>query len=80
MAIFDGFIKALDKISSPLSDEKAYEIVADELSHNKIEQGLWTKALADCDFDENRAKAVYVKSRVAALHQSAAADLANKRA
>ncbi len=44
-------------------DEAAYEYIAFELSNNSVKQGLWTKALADSDWDEAKAKSYYVKMR-----------------
>ena len=52
------------------TDELLYEFVAREIANTAPKTGLWTKALADCDWDEARAKALYVKMRVAQLkHQ-----------
>ena len=44
-------------------DEAAYEFIAFELANNSVKQGLWTKALADSDWDEAKAKSYYVKMR-----------------
>ena len=49
-------------------DELLYEFVAIELEDGTLSKGLWTKALAETNFDSARARALYVKMRVAALN------------
>ncbi len=49
------------------NDELVYEFVADELAARVVKQGLWTKALADTDWDESKAKASYVRIRFAQI-------------
>ena len=44
-------------------DEAVYELIAHELSSNQVKQGLWTKALADSEWNESKAKSIYVKMR-----------------
>lgn len=44
-------------------EEAAYEVIALELASNDVKPGLWTKALADADWDEAIAKSLYVKMR-----------------
>jgi hypothetical protein len=44
-------------------DEAVYELIAHELSSNQVKQGLWTKALADSEWNELKAKSIYVKMR-----------------
>jgi hypothetical protein len=64
-----------------LEDELLYEFIAIELSEQQVKQGLWTKALADSDWNEPVAKAAYVKMRIEQLrielapHVRAAASL-----
>lgn len=48
-------------------DESLYTLVAKEASAGRIRPGLWTKALAESDFDERRARALYLRLRVAQL-------------
>lgn len=48
-------------------EELLYEYVAIELEEGALSRGLWTKALSQTDFDENRARALYVKMRIASL-------------
>jgi hypothetical protein len=53
-----------------MDDEKYYQAVADELRQNRINDGLWTKALARCQGDENKTKATYIQWRVEQLMQA----------
>jgi len=52
-----------------MDDEKYYQAVADELREGRINDGLWTKALARCQGDENKTKATYIQWRVEQLIQ-----------
>ena len=56
--------------SSTLSEkiiDTFYEIVAKELNENKLAQGVWAKAFAAANGNENVTKANYIKFRVAQL-------------
>lgn len=44
-------------------DEAAYELISTELALNQVKQGLWTKALADSEWNESKAKSYYVRMR-----------------
>lgn len=55
----------------PTSDDGYFKQVAEELSSNKKNEALWLKAYAQCDGDENKAKATYIRLRVAQLEQEA---------
>lgn len=70
MGILDS-IKSSIGISD-VADERFYEAVAAELAQGGMRPGLWTKALADSNLDEKRAKARYIRLRVAALKEEAA--------
>ena len=48
-------------------EELLYEFVATELEQGSLSKGLWTKALAETSFDDARARALYIKIRVAGL-------------
>lgn len=61
---FTEYIRNKD-ISPSALEESVYEFIALELDSGQVKQGLWTKALADADWDELRAKAAYVKMRLA---------------
>lgn len=52
-------------------DEHLYDQVAGELGRGQIRRGLWTKALADSGYDEQRAKAAYIRMRVADIRSEA---------
>ncbi|MBA2409504.1 MAG: hypothetical protein H0W34_03395 [Pyrinomonadaceae bacterium] len=45
-------------------DEAVYAAVSREIETGHIRQGLWTKALSDTGYDEQRARAAYIKLRV----------------
>lgn len=62
------------------ADESLYEFIAAELASSTVKQGLWTKALADRDWDEAKAKALYVKMRFAQLRNELLAEAARQRA
>lgn len=44
-----------------------YDEVAKEMQEDRLIPGVWTRAFAEADGDENRAKAIYIKTRVAQL-------------
>jgi hypothetical protein len=54
-----------------MNDDAFYDEVAKELEANKLIPGVWTRAFAEADGDENRAKAIYIKLRVAQLAEEA---------
>lgn len=64
-------------------EELLYEFVATELEQGTLAKGLWTKALADAQFDAQKARGPYVKARVSSLRndfRQAARTLAEQRA
>jgi len=50
-----------------MDDEHIYEQVAAELEAGNRKEGLWAKCFAECDGDDNKAKALYLKTRVEQL-------------
>ena len=54
-----------------IGDEHFYAQVDDELEAEQRDKGTWTKALAQSDFDENKARAAYVEMRVEQLKAEA---------
>jgi hypothetical protein len=48
-------------------DDTYYDQVARELQNKTLIPGLWTKAYADANGDEAKARALYIKYRVAQL-------------
>ena len=61
------------------NEEALYEIVAAEMAVRKIKKGLWAKAYAQCEGDQNRTRALYVKLRVQALKDEAAHNVRQER-
>ena len=53
--------------STAMNDDAFYDEVAKELESNNLISGVWTRAFAEADGDENRARAIYIKLRVAKL-------------
>jgi len=53
--------------SQRLSEESMYEYVIEEISENKIRTGLWAKAIAHSEGNEQHAKSLYIKYRVQSL-------------
>lgn len=50
-----------------ISTDSFYEEVAREMQENPLNSGLWTKAFSEVEGDEAKARALYVKYRVAQL-------------
>jgi flagellar basal body-associated protein FliL len=62
--------KKLVEISSNAGDDKFYEEVARELQDKPMVPGLWTKAFAEMGGDDAKARALYIKYRVAQLAEA----------
>ena len=77
MDIF-SFLREHGSPPSP-TDEILYEFVAAELANSMLKQGLWTKALSDAEWDEPKAKSLYVKMRVAKLRGELLAQVAKQQ-
>ena len=71
--------KTLVEISSNASDEKFYEEVARELQGKTMVPGLWTKAFAEMGGDDAKARALYIKYRVAQLAEAGLQELEKER-
>lgn len=56
-----------------LSDESVFEIVGNEVASGIRRSGLWTMALTEAEWDERKAKTLYIKYRV----QQVKADMAS---
>lgn len=61
------------------SDEQLYEISAKELAQSP-RQGLLIKCMANSDGDENRGKALYIKTRVAEMKEEIRERLKKQKA
>ena len=62
------------------TDELLYEFVAGEIASSMLKPGLWTIALTDSNWDEPRAKALYVKMRVAQLRDELGTEAKKRQA
>ncbi len=71
-----SFLRERGSPPSP-TDEVLYEFVATELANSMVKQGLWTKALSDSEWDEPKAKSLYVKMRIAQLRSELVAQLSD---
>ncbi|MDP2065227.1 MAG: hypothetical protein Q8K38_04575 [Burkholderiaceae bacterium] len=77
MDIF-GFLR--DRGSPPSeSDEGLYEFVASELANSLIRPGLWTRALSESEWNESKAKALYVKMRISQLREERQTEVARSQ-
>jgi len=52
------------------SDEKLYETALKELEGAERQAGLWARSFAECDGDESKAKARYIRERVGQMRQN----------
>ncbi len=52
-----------------MDDDQFYQTVAEELRENRINDALWTKAIARSGGDPNKTKALYIQMRVSQLTQ-----------
>lgn len=62
-------LKALrDALTQPdTSDAELYGYIAEEVASGFLRDGIWAKALTEAEFDQARAKAIYMKMAVASL-------------
>lgn len=65
MGIFNKFKQAT--AAARLVEEQLYGHVAQELKRGIRREGLWAKALADSDGNDEKAKALYLKYRVQSI-------------
>lgn len=52
---------------APIDDEPFYATAQQEIASNTMRDGLWGKAFSECEGDERRTQAMYIKLRVAQL-------------
>lgn len=50
-----------------LAEENLYELVLEELSRGGRRSGIWARALADSEGNEDKAHALYIKYRVQSM-------------
>lgn len=55
--------------STDLSNQRYYDVVAEELLRKSLRPGLWARAIADSGGEGDAAKALYIRLRVAELVQ-----------
>lgn len=67
-------------ITEKINEETLWEQVAHEVDSSQRKVGLWAKCFAEASGDENRAKAEYLKQRVAQLVMAAHEDIAKQEA
>jgi TPR repeat protein len=67
-----------DKFSNA-GDDKFYDEVARELQEKPLAPGLWTKAFAEMGGDDAKARALYIKYRVAQLAEARRQELEKER-
>jgi leucyl aminopeptidase (aminopeptidase T) len=63
-------IQTLGRKIETMSDEHFYSRVAEELRQRGPIPGLWAKAFVECNGDDARSKALYIKSRVEQLKRA----------
>ncbi|MGO9587831.1 MAG: tetratricopeptide repeat protein [Limisphaerales bacterium] len=87
VAIFLWLIKRADNKSTQVStnepningNDKYYDEVARELQEKPMVPGLWTKAFAEMSGDDAKARALYIKYRVAQLAEAGRQELEKDR-
>lgn len=60
-----------------IDEDAIYEVVANEMESGKTDKGLWTRLFAQCDGDENKTKAAYIKHRASSLIAAKHAELSS---
>jgi len=55
------------EMATPIDEDKLWEIAADEVDGDARKKSMWAKCFAEADGEENKAKASYLKLRVAEL-------------
>ncbi len=62
--------KIKNLVTKPSTDDAAlYGAIAEEVAQGYRREGLWAKALTEVDFDESKAKAIYMRMAVKVLGQ-----------
>jgi hypothetical protein len=55
------------QLPDPVDEERIYAAIAHEIETATFEKGLWTRLFAECDGDESKTKARYIKERAVRL-------------
>lgn len=61
------FTDSVPTIMNINNEEEMYEYIANEIEHNKVRKGLWTKLLVECEGNETKVKLAYIRKRVEEL-------------
>src|ERR1035437_7831072 len=61
------------------SDQKHYDIVAEEFRSHTLVDGLWIRAFSESGGDEQKARALYIGHRVEQLKAQELAEIAKER-
>lgn len=51
------------------ADQRCFDLVAEEMAQNNLKPGLWARALAEAGADDGRARAFYIRFRVAEMQR-----------
>ena len=62
-----------------MNDEPLYDVVATEIQQGHLKPGLWTKAFADANGDQTKARVIYIRQRVAQLQQETIEAVRNRQ-
>lgn len=65
MGLFDGIKQR--QINNRVKDEVLYEYVLDEIESGDLSKGLWAKAIALSEGEENKIQSLYMQYRVQAI-------------
>jgi len=65
MGLFDSIKQR--QINNRMKDEILYEYVLDEIESGDVSKGLWAKAIAFSEGEENKIQSLYMQYRVQAL-------------
>jgi hypothetical protein len=77
--VFAWFAGRKQKKLKQFQNDKFYEQVARELQEKELVAGLWTKAYAEMDGDDAKARAQYIKYRVEQLAEASRQQFENDR-
>jgi hypothetical protein len=63
-----------------MAEQRFFDAVATELERGYLDRGLWTKAFADSEGDDARARAMYIRARAGQLQQDEVAAVTHEQA
>lgn len=62
-----------------MNEEPFYDAVAAEIQQGQLKPGLWTKAFADANGDQTKARVIYIRERVTQLQHEALEAIRNQQ-